>query len=87
MRARLQALDLLATCRRCKGTGRYENNPLDQTCYGCGGAGKKLPPLTARLAATVRARVENGDLKSYAESVRRLVEGSAPSEMPEKTMG
>ncbi len=41
VRARLQALDLLVTCRRCKGTGRYEQNPLDKTCYGCAGRGKK----------------------------------------------
>lgn len=71
MRARLMALDLLATCSRCKGTGRYENNPLDKTCYGCAGSGKRLPPLTARLAATVRSRVERGDLIQY---FKRLVE-------------
>lgn len=74
VRARLQALDLLVTCRRCKGTGRYEQNPLDQRCYGCEGRGKKLPPLTARLAATIRARVERGDLKPYLEQIKRMTE-------------
>lgn|SRR5512147_891927 len=72
VRARLTALDLLATCRRCKGTGRYERNPLDQRCYGCGGAGKKLPPLTARLAATIRERTERGDLREHFEGLKRL---------------
>lgn len=72
MRARLMALDLLATCSRCKGTGRYENNPLDKTCYGCAGSGKRLPPLTARLAATVRERVESGHLTEYYKRVLEI---------------
>lgn len=87
MRARLQALDLLATCRRCKGTGRYEQNPLDQTCYGCGGRGKKLPPLTARLAATIRERIERGDLREYFESLKRLRQANTEPMKPEKTTG
>lgn len=72
VRARLAALDLLVTCRRCKGTGKYELNPLDTRCYGCGGRGKKLPPLTARLAATVRERIEHGDLHAYFQELREL---------------
>lgn len=84
VRARLLALDLLAVCRRCQGTGRYERNPLDQQCYGCGGQGKKLPPLTARLAATVRARVERGDLRPYFEAVKALRQSN---QMPGKTTG
>jgi len=79
VRARLQALDLLATCSRCKGTGRYERNPLDKTCYGCAGSGKKLPPLTARLAATVRSRVENGDLSQYFKRIVELKQ-TAPTD-------
>ena len=74
VRARLEALDLLVRCRRCQGSGRYERNPLDARCYGCMGEGKKLPPLTARLAATIRQRIENGDLAHYYERVRRLRE-------------
>jgi hypothetical protein len=70
VRARLQALGLLVKCSRCGGTGVYPHNPLDPRCYGCGGAGEKLPPLTARLAADVRARVERGELKSYIEKAR-----------------
>ncbi len=76
VRARLLALDMLVTCRRCKGTGKYERNPLDDRCYGCSGRGKKLPPLTARLAATVRERVEQGALIPYFEAVRVLVRGA-----------
>jgi hypothetical protein len=72
IRARLMALDLLVDCRRCKGSGIYDHNPLDSRCYGCGGRGKKLPPLTARLAATIRERVERGDLKPYLEGLRAL---------------
>ncbi len=72
VRARLMALDLLVACRRCKGTGKYDLNPLDQRCYGCGGRGKKLPPLTARLAATIRERVERGDLRPYIERLLEL---------------
>jgi len=81
VRARLMALDLLVTCRRCKGTGLYEHNPLDSRCYGCGGRGKKLPPLTARLAATVRGRIEAGDLRPYFEDLRALqaqMRGNSP---------
>ncbi len=74
VRARLDALGLLVTCRRCKGTGRYEHNPLDPTCYGCAGRGKKLPPLTARLAATIRGRVEQGDLKPYFAELAQLAQ-------------
>jgi len=65
VRARLEALDLLVTCKRCAGTGRYEQNPLDKTCYGCAGRGKRLPPLTARLAASVRERQDRGDLAPH----------------------
>jgi len=74
VRARLDALGLLVTCRRCKGTGRYEQNPLDHTCYGCAGRGKKLPPLTARLAATIRLRVEGGALRPYFAELAILMQ-------------
>ncbi len=70
IRARLEVLGLLAVCSRCKGSGRYENNPLDKTCYGCAGSGKRLPPLTARLAATVRERQDLGELDSYLRELR-----------------
>lgn len=70
VRARLAVLGLLVTCRRCQGTGRYERNPLDQTCYGCAGKKQKLPPLTARLAAEVRSRQEAGDLDGYYAQLR-----------------
>jgi hypothetical protein len=76
VRARLEALDLLVTCRRCKGSGRYEHNPLDARCYGCSGEGRKLPPLTARLAATIRERQERGDLSDYYARVRKLREAN-----------
>lgn len=71
VRARLEALGLLVKCSRCNGTGIYERNPLDNTCYGCAGRKLKLPPLTARLAADVRARQDRGEL---AEHYRRLRE-------------
>lgn len=70
MRARLEVLDLLAVCRRCRGTGVYERNPLDKTCYGCAGRKKRLPPLTARLAAEVRLRQDRGDLAEYYQRLR-----------------
>ena len=70
IRARLEVLGLLAVCSRCKGTGRYENNPLDKTCYGCTGSGKRVPPLTARLASMVRERQERGDLGAYLAKQR-----------------
>lgn len=84
VRARLEALHLLATCSRCKGNGRYENNPLDKTCYGCGGRGKRLPPLTARLAATVRERQDHGGLDEYFQRVREM--RSAQDEAVAKTL-
>lgn len=83
VRARLDALGLLAVCGRCKGSGRYENNPLDKTCYGCAGSARRLPPLTARLAATVRERQERGDLNPYFERLREL--RSAQDEAFEKS--
>lgn len=78
VRARLEALDLLVVCSRCKGSGQYHRNPIDARCYGCLGEGKKLPPLTARLAATIRERIERGDLADYYARVRRLREQNAP---------
>jgi hypothetical protein len=72
VRARLEALNLLVTCRRCGGTGIYERNPLDKTCYGCAGRKLKLPPLTARLAATVRERQDRGDLAPYYQRLREM---------------
>lgn len=78
VRARLTALDLLVECGRCKGTGRYERNPLDHTCYGCRGLGKRMPPLTARLAATIRSLVEQGALNSYMER-QRILRGDPPT--------
>lgn len=65
VRSRLAVLGMLVTCRRCKGTGRYERNALDPTCYGCAGLKQKLPPLTARLACEVRRRQEAGELDAY----------------------
>lgn len=79
VRARLTALNLLASCSRCKGTGKYERNPLDQRCYGCLGSGKRLPPLTARLAADIRERQERGDLEPYFERCRQLRDESLRS--------
>jgi len=76
VRARLEALGLLVTCRRCSGTGRYEQNPLDKTCYGCAGSGKRLPPLTARLAASVRARQDAGELSEYYAAERERLGGA-----------
>jgi len=84
IRARLEVLGLLAVCSRCKGTGRYENNPLDKTCYGCAGSGKRLPPLTARLAATVRERQDRGDLRQYLEQQRER--SGASRERAEKSL-
>jgi len=72
VRARLEALDLLVTCRRCHGTGIFERNPIDKTCYGCAGRKLKLPPLTARLAATVRTRQDRGELSDYYRRLREL---------------
>ena len=72
VRARLEALGLLVTCRRCEGTGVYNRNPLDKTCYGCAGRKLKLPPLTARLAADVRKRQEKGGLAEYYGRLREL---------------
>lgn len=77
VRARLEALDLLVRCSRCKGSGRYEHNPIDSRCYGCAGEGKKLPPLTARLAATIRERQDRGELAEYYARVRKLREANA----------
>ncbi len=72
VRARLEALGMLVTCSRCKGTGLYERNPLDKTCYGCSGRKLRLPPLTARLAATVRERQDRGDLNDHLRRVREM---------------
>ncbi len=72
VRARLEALGMLVTCSRCRGTGLYERNPLDKTCYGCAGRKLKLPPLTARLAATVRSCQDRGDLADYYQRLREL---------------
>jgi len=72
VRARLEVLEMLVTCNRCKGTGIFERNPLDKTCYGCAGRKLKLPPLTARLAATVRERQDRGDLSGYYQRLREL---------------
>lgn len=77
--ARLGALGLLVTCRRCQGTGRYERNPLDWRCYGCMGSGKKLPPLTARLAADVRRRQDAGELEAYYLRLKILAEQNPPA--------
>lgn len=76
IRARLEVLGLLAVCSRCKGTGRYENNPLDKICYGCSGSGRRLPPLTARLATTVRQRQGRGDLDQYLSEQRERLGAS-----------
>jgi len=80
VRARLGALGCLVTCRRCQGSGKYEHNPLDSRCYGCGGTGQRLPPLTARLAAQIRERQDRGELKPYLEQCRqrRAAAASAP---------
>jgi len=76
VRGRLDALGMLVICRRCSGSGQYLHNPLDARCYGCAGEGRKLPPLTARLAAVVRGRQERGDLKQYFDECRRRYEGA-----------
>ncbi len=72
VRARLEELGMLVTCSRCKGTGLFERNPLDKTCYGCAGRKLKIPPLTARLAGTVRECQERGDLSDYFQRLREL---------------
>ena len=67
---RLDALGMLITCRRCQGTGIYERNAFDSRCYGCMGAKKKLPPLTARLAKMVRDKQDLGLLNQYLSELR-----------------
>ncbi len=77
VRARLSELGMLVTCSRCKGTGLFERNPLDRTCYGCAGRKLKLPPLTARLAGTVRECQDRGDLRDYFRRLSELREANA----------
>lgn len=68
---RLGALGLLVTCGRCAGSGRYSYNPMDgDRCFGCAGGGKRLPKLTEKLAAEVRARVDAGELEPYLARCR-----------------
>lgn len=80
VRARLEALGMLVTCRRCQGSGKYPHNPLDSRCYGCDGRGKKLPPLTARLARVVRERVARGDLAAHLQSEARASREAVPAD-------
>jgi hypothetical protein len=63
---RLNALDLLATCNRCGGSGRYSYcQTHGDTCFGCGGSGKGLPRLNVTLVKTVQAKVAAGELDAY----------------------
>lgn len=72
---RLGALGLLVVCGRCGGSGRHSYNTMDgDRCFGCAGSGKRLPKLTTKLAADVRARVANGDLEPYLTACRAKAE-------------
>ena len=58
------------TCGRCGGSGSYSYNTMHgSTCYGCGGAKRKLTPAAGKALAAVKAfKVEHfsvlaGDLK------------------------
>ncbi len=68
--ARLGALDLLATCSRCGGGGRFSYNQMTgDRCFGCNGSGRALPKLTSTLVAHVKSAVVAGGLDAYLANV------------------
>lgn len=76
--ARLGALDLLLTCGRCGGSGSYSFcTSHGSTCFGCGGGGKGLPKLTAKLLKLVQEKVAAGDLEPYLAVCKAKAEARA----------
>lgn len=68
---RLDALGLLEVCGRCGGSGRYSFNQMDgDKCYGCMGRTRTYPTFTAKLVATVQAKVAAGGLDAYLAECR-----------------
>lgn len=66
LRGRLIGLGHGDVCGRCGGTGNHSYNPMyGSVCYGCAGAGQKMPILTGVLLAKVVADVAAGKLDAY----------------------
>ena len=63
---RLRALGYVSECGRCGGSGRFSYNTFDgDRCYGCGGRGKVLMPLSRKRVAEAVARQAAGELDAY----------------------
>ena len=75
---RLNALDLLVTCSRCGGSGRYSYCQMyGDRCFGCNGSGKGLPRLSARLVKVVQEEVAAGGLDAYLALCKAKAEARA----------
>lgn len=78
LNGRLGALGLLVPCNRCGGSGNYSFCPgHGTTCFGCGGGGKGLPKLTAKLLKIVQEKVAAGALEPYFAACKAKAEARA----------
>lgn len=69
----LRLLGHIVPCGRCGGSGSYSFNYMDGTrCYGCGGKGTKIAPLTATLHKRIVAEHAEGKVAAIQATNRNL---------------
>ncbi len=75
---RLGALGMLEPCTRCCGVGRFSYcQRYGDTCFKCGGSGKQVPKLTAKLAQIAREKIDAGGLADYFATLERKRQAKA----------